>query len=83
MRIYLASGSGLNPLSVPFGPINNIQQTFNHPQAIARGVIAEVQVVIALRILIVQLLISVPSTPALERSSSWAPQSHTMGRRCR
>lgn len=32
-----------NGLGVPFGPINNIQQTFNHPQAIARGVVVEVE----------------------------------------
>ncbi|KAI0005949.1 CAIB/BAIF family enzyme [Russula compacta] len=30
-------------LGVPFGPINNIQQTFSHPQVIARDVIVEVQ----------------------------------------
>ncbi|KAJ3514196.1 hypothetical protein NLJ89_g2511 [Agrocybe chaxingu] len=30
-------------LGVPFGPINNIEQTFNHPQAIARGVTVEVE----------------------------------------
>jgi len=29
-------------LGVPFGPINNIKETFEHPQAIARGVIVEV-----------------------------------------
>ncbi|KAF8195493.1 CAIB/BAIF family enzyme, partial [Pholiota molesta] len=29
-------------LGVPFGPINNIEQTFNHPQAIARKVTVEV-----------------------------------------
>lgn len=29
-------------LGVPFGPINNIQQTFKHPQAVARGVVVEV-----------------------------------------
>jgi len=29
-------------LGVPFGPINNIEQTFNHPQAIARNVTVEV-----------------------------------------
>jgi len=28
---------------VPFGPINNIQQTFAHPQAVARGVTVEVE----------------------------------------
>jgi len=32
-----------NGLGVPFGPINNIQQTFNHPQAVARGVVVEVE----------------------------------------
>jgi len=31
-------------LGVPFGPINNIQETFEHPQAIARGAIVEVDV---------------------------------------
>ncbi|KAG5648406.1 hypothetical protein DXG03_004980 [Asterophora parasitica] len=30
-------------LGVPFGPINNIKQTFEHPQAVARGVIVEVE----------------------------------------
>jgi succinate--hydroxymethylglutarate CoA-transferase len=30
--------------SVPYGPINNIQQTFEHPQAIARGVVVEIEV---------------------------------------
>ncbi len=35
--------------SVPFGPINNIQQTFNHPQAVARGMVVEVEVKITVR----------------------------------
>jgi len=30
-------------LGVPFGPINNIQQTFEHPQAVARQVTVEVE----------------------------------------
>lgn len=30
-------------LGVPFGPINTIQQTFNHPQAVARGSVVEVE----------------------------------------
>ncbi|KAJ7644324.1 CAIB/BAIF family enzyme [Roridomyces roridus] len=30
-------------LGVPFGPINNISQTFAHPQAVARGVTVEVE----------------------------------------
>ncbi|KAF7297766.1 CaiB/baiF CoA-transferase family protein C7orf10 [Mycena kentingensis (nom. inval.)] len=30
-------------LGVPFGPINNIAQTFAHPQAVARGVTVEVE----------------------------------------
>ncbi|KAA1469966.1 CoA-transferase family III [Dentipellis sp. KUC8613] len=30
-------------LGVPFGPINNIEQTFEHPQAIARGVVVDVE----------------------------------------
>ncbi|KAF8967071.1 CAIB/BAIF family enzyme [Flammula alnicola] len=29
-------------LGIPFGPINNIEQTFNHPQAVARKVTVEV-----------------------------------------
>lgn len=29
---------------VPFGPINNIAQTFEHPQAKARGITVEVDV---------------------------------------
>jgi succinate--hydroxymethylglutarate CoA-transferase len=28
----------LHGLGIPFGPINNIQQTFEHPQAVARGI---------------------------------------------
>lgn len=30
--------------SVPFGPINNIKETFEHPQAVARGAVVEVDV---------------------------------------
>lgn len=26
----------------PFAPVNNIEQTFAHPQAVARGVVSEV-----------------------------------------
>ncbi|EJU05507.1 CAIB/BAIF family enzyme [Dacryopinax primogenitus] len=37
---WLAKFDGLG---VPFGPINNIQQTFEHPQAVARGITAEVE----------------------------------------
>ncbi|TEB39701.1 CAIB/BAIF family enzyme [Coprinellus micaceus] len=33
----------LTGLGVPFGPINNIQQTFEHPQAVARRVTVEVE----------------------------------------
>ncbi|KIL67906.1 hypothetical protein M378DRAFT_185477 [Amanita muscaria Koide BX008] len=33
----------LRGLGIPYGPINNIQQTFEHPQAIARQVIAEIE----------------------------------------
>ncbi|KAI0345904.1 CAIB/BAIF family enzyme [Trametopsis cervina] len=32
----------LTGLGVPFGPINNIKQTFEHPQAIARGATVEI-----------------------------------------
>jgi len=32
-----------NGLGVPYGPINNIEQTFKHPQVVARGVVVEVQ----------------------------------------
>jgi len=28
---------------VPFGPINNIEQTFSHPQALARGITTEIE----------------------------------------
>lgn len=38
------SGYADRPDSVPFGPINNIKQTFEHPQAIARGVTVEIDV---------------------------------------
>ncbi|KAJ7505518.1 CAIB/BAIF family enzyme [Mycena galericulata] len=37
---WLAQFTGLG---VPFGPINNIEQTFAHPQAVARGVTVEVE----------------------------------------
>ena len=57
--------------SVPFGPINNIEQTFKHPQAVARGVVVEVQVKVIARLLL-HLLNSVLSTRELERSSWWA-----------
>ncbi|KZV92574.1 CAIB/BAIF family enzyme [Exidia glandulosa HHB12029] len=30
-------------LGIPYGPINNIKQTFEHPQAVARGVVQEVE----------------------------------------
>ncbi|TFY75798.1 hypothetical protein EWM64_g8214 [Hericium alpestre] len=33
----------LTGLGVPFGPINDIKQTFDHPQAKARGVVVEVE----------------------------------------
>ena len=36
LKIYLHS--------VPHGPINNIEQTFEHPQAVARGAVVEVDV---------------------------------------
>jgi hypothetical protein len=37
----------------PFGPIDNTQQTFNHPQAVARGLVVEVEVKIIIRFLYV------------------------------
>jgi crotonobetainyl-CoA:carnitine CoA-transferase CaiB-like acyl-CoA transferase len=37
-------------LSVPFGPINNIAETFSHPQAMARRVVVEVEVMLRFRI---------------------------------
>jgi len=30
-------------LGVPFGPINNIAETFAHPQAMARGIVVEIE----------------------------------------
>ncbi|EJD50918.1 CAIB/BAIF family enzyme [Auricularia subglabra TFB-10046 SS5] len=30
-------------LGIPYGPINNIKQTFEHPQAVARGVVQEIE----------------------------------------
>ena len=54
-------------LSVPYGPINNIQETFEHPQAIARGVIVEIEVRTPVYIITLPL-ISFPSIRALERS---------------
>ncbi|KLO06969.1 CAIB/BAIF family enzyme [Schizopora paradoxa] len=32
-----------NGLGIPFGPINNIEQTFNHPQAKARNLVKEIE----------------------------------------
>ncbi|KAH9922874.1 CAIB/BAIF family enzyme [Epithele typhae] len=37
----------LTGLGVPFGPINNIQQTFQHPQVEARKMITEVEVTVS------------------------------------
>lgn len=37
-------------LSVPFGPINNIAETFSHPQATAREAVVEVEVMPHFRI---------------------------------
>jgi len=37
---WLKAFSGLG---VPFGPINNLKQTFEHPQAVARGTAVEVE----------------------------------------
>jgi len=37
-------------LSVPFGPINNIAETFSHPQSMAREVVIEVEVMLRFRI---------------------------------
>lgn len=36
-------------LSIPFGPINNIAETFAHPQAVAREVVVEVEVMLCFR----------------------------------
>lgn len=44
VKLKLFSYSQLKRSSVPFGPINNIAQTFAHPQAVARGSTVEVQV---------------------------------------
>jgi crotonobetainyl-CoA:carnitine CoA-transferase CaiB-like acyl-CoA transferase len=74
-------GHELNDSSVPFGPINNIQQTFDHPQAVARGVVVEVEVRIPASLLI-PLLNFAPSTRALERLSWWGQLSGTTGERC-
>jgi crotonobetainyl-CoA:carnitine CoA-transferase CaiB-like acyl-CoA transferase len=41
----MALGTDVSP-SVPFGPINNIAETFSHPQAMAREVVVEVQVML-------------------------------------
>ena len=39
---------GINTFpSVPFGPINNIAETFAHPQAMAREVVVEVEVMLS------------------------------------
>ena len=44
--IHIVTRSEIDSESVPFGPINNIQETFEHPQAIARGAIIEIDVCI-------------------------------------
>jgi len=61
-------------LSVPFGPINNIEQTFKHPQAVARGVIAEVQVVITIHFLLQPL--SLHLAPARWKDQACGSRSH-------
>ena len=66
---------------VPFGPINNIEQTFKHPQAVARGVVVEVQVMIT-ACLLLHLLSPAFSTHELEISNWWARRSPTTGKRC-
>jgi len=54
--------------SVPFGPINNIAETFEHPQAVARGAIMEIDVRLKLGSpLIDQLILDPPSIPAPEK----------------
>jgi len=39
--------SQFKELGIPFGPINNIAETFAHPQAVARGAVVEVEVRLA------------------------------------
>jgi len=53
MSTYVCVGfTRASPCSVPFGPINNIQQTFAHPQVGARQATVEVDVRIALNQLV-------------------------------
>jgi len=48
-------------LRVPFGPINNIAQTFAHPQAKARGITVEVDVSLrSIVVLVVTPLLAPP-----------------------
>ena len=46
LQLYMIDWNPSSPLilSVPFGPINNIRQTFAHPQVAARQMITEVEV---------------------------------------
>jgi succinate--hydroxymethylglutarate CoA-transferase len=69
-------------LGIPHGPINNIQQTFEHPQAIARGVVVEVEVRTPPVYVIIPPLSFPPSIRAPERSSWSGLPSLTTGRRC-
>jgi succinate--hydroxymethylglutarate CoA-transferase len=34
---------GLDSLGIPFGPVNNLQQSFDHPQAKFRGMVTEIE----------------------------------------
>ena len=60
--------------SVPFGPINNIEQTFAHPHVAARQMISEVEVrEDHIWFAVPRYLISLRSTHARARLS-WSPQ---------
>lgn len=76
---WLAKFQGLG---IPFGPINNIAQTFAHPQAVARGVVQEVEVRAASGRR-AGADNAVGSIHEPEPSSSSGPLWRTTGRRCR
>jgi len=66
-------GANVSP-RVPFGPINNIAETFSHPQATAREVVVEVEVTLRFRVgsypVWLKNKLDSHSTRGLERSSS-------------
>jgi len=60
--------------SVPFGPINNIQQAFNYTRATARGVVVAVEVEVKITLHSSLRLLSLPLA-----STRWKDQAGSSG----